>query len=33
VHHDPPIHQGGGQHSTPRILCRICHEIFHRGGE
>ena len=30
VHHDPPIHQGGGRHSRPVILCPKCHEERHR---
>ncbi len=25
VHHDPPIHQGGGRHSVPVLLCPECH--------
>ena len=30
VHHDPPIHQGGGRHSKPAILCPKCHWERHR---
>ena len=29
VHHDPPIHKGGGKNSTPKVLCRDCHEDIH----
>lgn len=25
VHHDPPIVQGGGKHSTPVVVCPECH--------
>jgi RHS repeat-associated protein len=31
VHHDPPIAEGGGRHSTPRVLCPQCHKDAHRG--
>ena len=29
VHHDPPIKDGGGQNSTPVVLCRTCHQKVH----
>jgi len=29
VHHEPPIKKGGGKDSTPRVLCRDCHEDIH----
>jgi RHS repeat-associated protein len=33
VHHDPPISQGGGRHSTPQVLCPPCHAARHRLGD
>jgi len=30
VHHDPPISKGGGEDSTPRVLCRDCHVEIHK---
>jgi RHS repeat-associated protein len=29
VHHDPPIHQGGGRDSKPVVLCPPCHANRH----
>ncbi|HRK47242.1 MAG TPA: polymorphic toxin-type HINT domain-containing protein [Nocardioides sp.] len=29
VHHDPPIHAGGGRDSTPVVLCAECHQKRH----
>jgi uncharacterized protein RhaS with RHS repeats len=29
VHHDPAIVEGGGQHSTPVVLCPECHKARH----
>jgi RHS repeat-associated protein len=31
VHHDPPISEGGGRHSTGRVLCPRCHKEEHRN--
>jgi RHS repeat-associated protein len=30
VHHNHPIHQGGGRHSTAEVLCPTCHKGRHR---
>lgn len=32
IHHDPPIHQGGGRDSSARVLCPSCHKNAHSGG-
>lgn len=32
IHHEPPIHQGGGRDSVPVVLCPICHKIRHLFG-
>lgn len=29
VHHDPAIKDGGGQHSTPVVVCSDCHRQRH----
>ncbi|MFT7723422.1 MAG: hypothetical protein QM788_11405 [Roseateles sp.] len=29
VHHDPAIKDGGGQHSTPVVVCPDCHKERH----
>jgi RHS repeat-associated protein len=30
VHHDPPIHKGGGRHSKGEVVCRDCHVKIHK---
>jgi hypothetical protein len=30
VHHNPPIHKGGGQHSKRQVVCRTCHVRIHK---
>jgi len=33
VHHDPPIHQGGGRDSDGKVLCPTCHGNRHKQGK
>jgi len=31
IHHDPPIHKGGGRDSTPVVVCPACHKEEHKS--